>query len=131
MRFLKSGFTAALCALALAACSDRDAAEAEDKAPVVSILNFAGKWVFKQSEDQSKVIDLASNGTYVYEVRTGPDGDGDVLKSAAGTYEVDAGGNIRSLEAEPGSPEWTGIRRGDKMEFSLNGGEPFEYFKAD
>ena len=64
--------------------------------------NFAGRWVFDQNETQSKVIDLSSDGNYVYEVRGATGGQGDVRRSAPGTYEITEEGNIRSVDRGPG-----------------------------
>lgn len=115
----------ALAALTLQGCNS--SAEKEEDVEAISMNNFAGRWIFDQNEQQSKVIDLSSDGNYVYEIRAGAGGKGDVMRTTPGTYEVTPEGNIRSVERGPGAPDWTGIRRGDHIEFSLNGAEPFAF----
>ena len=114
----------ALASFALQGCGDKSDTQDE---PTISMNNFAGRWVCDQNEEQSKVIDLSSDGNYVYEIRGGTGGKGDVHRSTPGTYEITPEGNIRSLERLPGSPDWTGTRKGNVIEFSLNGGEPLAF----
>lgn len=116
----------AIAALALQGCNG-SADDQGDGIEAISMNNFAGRWIFDQNEQQSKVIDLSSDGNYVYEIRGGAGGKGDVMRSTPGTYEVTPEGNIRSVERGPGAPDWTGIRRGDHIEFSLNGAEPLAF----
>jgi len=116
----------ALAALPLGSCGGKQDAGSET-AETVSLNNFAGRWIFDQNEEQSKVIDLSSDGSYVYEVRGGAGGEGAVMLTTPGTYEVTPEGNIRSVERGAGAPDWTGTRKGDLIEFSLNGGEPLAF----
>jgi len=117
---------AALAAFSLQGCGPKSDAP-EDKPQEISMNNFAGRWVFDQNETQSKVIDLSSDGNYVYEVRAATGGQGDVKRSTPGTYEITEEGNIRSVDRSPGAPDWTGIKKGSYIEFSLNGAEPLAF----
>jgi len=119
---------ATFAALTLQGCGTKGDAQ-EDRAQEVSMNNFAGRWIFDQNETQSKVIDLSSDGNYVYEVRGSAGGQGDVKRSTPGTYEITEEGNIRSVDRGPGAPDWTGVRKGDYIEFSLNGAEPLAFTK--
>ena len=119
----------ALVTLALQGCSDSATPEPEE-VQAVSMNNFAGRWIFDQNETQSKVIDLSSDGNYVYEVRGGLGGEGTVMRSTPGTYETTPEGNIRSVERGPGAPDWTGTRKGEAIEFSLNGATTLVFTKT-
>ena len=110
----------ALTGLVLQGCNG-DSSSSGEETTEISMNNFAGRWIFDQSETQSKVIDLSSDGNFVYEVRGATGGQGDVMRSTPGTYEVTPDGNIRSTGRAPGAPDWTGVRKGETIEFSLNG----------
>lgn len=111
----------------VSACGDEPATDSATSVEPVSMKNFEGRWVLNQSETQSKLIDLSSDGNYIYEVRGAPNGEGNVLLTTRGTYVVTPEGNIASDQREARAPSWTGTRKGDIIEFSLNGDNAVAY----
>lgn len=112
-------------------CSDKDEADAATTAPAVPLENFAGRWINQFEDDKARVIDLASDGTYTYEIRTGHLGSGDVVQSAQGKYEATAGGDIEGKDDTGQSPEWTATRTGETMTFSFQGSEGVTFRNFD
>lgn len=112
-------------------CSDRDEASAETTVPAVPLENFAGRWINQFEDDRARVIDLASDGTYTYEIRTGHLGSGDVVQSAQGKYEVTDGGDIAGEDDVGQSPAWTATRTGGTMTFSFQGSEGVTFRNFD